>query len=800
MENKNSQRFFKFFWIILLFPFASLFLILFLINVGAFGFMPDFRHLENPQTNLATEVISSDQKLLGKFFRENRTVVEFKEVSPNVLNALVATEDVRFYNHSGIDVRALTRAVYGVITGNRAGGGSTITQQLAKNLFPRDTAHHTKIRRMLNMGITKLKEWSTAVKLERNYTKQEILAMYLNTVDFGSQAFGIKSAARTFFDTSPDSLKIEQAATLVGLLKAPSMFNPARNKERSQGRRNVVLSQIQKYQDRLEELHGYKPMSELYYDSLKNIPIKLKYSVQSHKKGIGRYFREYIRIIMTKKEPERPKKIDIYSPKYRRFIEDSIEWSDNPLYGWCNKNKKPDGSYYDIYSDGLKVYTPINSIMQRYAEEAVEEHMGGYLQPLFYKRTKNWKKAPFSWKLTDKQIQNILYASMRRTERYRTLRNKGKDSTEIRKVFDTPTQMRVFSWKGDRDTIMSPWDSIIYYKYFLNSGMMSLEPQTGYVRAYVGGINYNYFRYDHVSLSKRQVGSTFKPFIYSVAMEDKLSPCHKIPNISITFQMPKGQFPKEYTPRFSKSSLDGKMISLKLGLAKSLNQISAWVMKKYGPLEIVRMAKRIGVKSPMDTVYALCVGAADLKLSEMVAAYDTYANKGVHVDPIYVTRIEDKNGNIISKFSAKKKQALSENTAYRMIELMKGVVDAGTSTKLRYHPYSLRNEIAGKTGTTNDNSDGWFIGMVPNLVTGVWVGGEERTIRFLSGTYGQGSSMALPIWGLYMKKIYENKKLGISDDPFKRPSNYDGISIDCSGYDEKEKDINNYLIPDEDIN
>jgi len=813
INNSKISKYIKILWILFAIPFVSLFTILFLITIGSFGFMPTFEELENPKTNIATEIYSSDQVLIGKFFKENRTIVEFRELSPNVLNALVATEDVRFYEHSGIDMRALARVAKGFLTGRQEGGGSTVTQQLAKNLFPRDTAKYSsKIVKKMNLGVTKFKEWVTAVKLERNYTKQEILAMYLNTVDFGSNAFGIKSAARTFFDTTPDSLSIEQAATLIGVLKAPTRYSPKRNPERSLVRRNTVLGQIQKYQKELNELHGYKIQNKQFYDSLTSTPIKLKYSVQSHTKGIARYFREYLRSMMTKKEPiapekpKKPKKLEkftkeydeykiaynSYLRKYTRYSSDSIKWADDALYGWCKKNKKPDGTTYDLYRDGIKIYTTINSKMQTYAEEAVTEHMGGYLQPLFYKRHKGRKKAPFSYVLTDKQINNIMISSMKRSERYRVLKNK-MNFDSITQIFNTKTSMRVFSWKGDIDTIMTPMDSIKYYKYFLHTGLMSLEPQTGYVRAYVGGINFNHFKFDNVTISKRQVGSTFKPFIYSMAMEDNISPCFKVPNVEVTFDMPEGQTPPTYTPRYSHNKREGEMVPLSYGLSSSLNQISAWIMKKYGPKKIVEMAHRTGIKSHLDEVFSLCVGAAEVHLSEMVGAYDTYANKGVHVEPLYVTRIEDKNGNVISKFKSKQHEALNENTAYRMIQLMRGVVDRGTSIRLRYK-YGFTNEIAGKTGTTNDNSDGWFIGYVPNLVTGVWVGGEERSIRFISSTDGQGASMALPIWALYMQKIYKNKKLGISQEPFKEPERYDGVILDCNEYEMINNDNNeNYL-------
>lgn len=770
-----------------------------LISFEVFGDMPNFKELENPETNLATEIFASDGELLGKFYRENRTVVEFTELSSEVVSALVATEDIRFYKHSGIDARAIARAVFGVVAGNSKGGGSTLTQQLAKNLFPRDTTTYSnKVSYSGNVVIAKLKEWVTATKLEKNYTKQEIIAMYLNTVPFGSNAHGIKAAARTFYSTSPDSLSQEQAAVLVGLLKAPTYYSPKYNPENSKKRRNIVLNQMYKFQDKLNDFHGYKVKEKAYYDSLKQLPIELNYRVQSHRQGVGTYFREFLRGYLNVAKPEKPKNVSEGSSVYQQYLKDSVKWYADPLRGWCNKNNKPDGENYNLYTDGIKIYTTINSDMQKYAEDAVSKHMGEYLQPLFFKTQKGRRKAPYTWRLSQKQIDRILYRSMTGSERYRQLRRAEVDSAKIIEVFNTPVEMSVFSWKGDIDTTMTPMDSIKYYKYFLRAGVMSVEPQTGHVKAYVGGINYEHFRYDHVNQSRRQVGSTIKPIVYSVAMEDGLSPCHKVPNIEVNFEMPPGQKPEVYTPRYSPNKREGEMVSLKYGLALSLNQISAWVMKKYGPLEIVRMANRTGIKSPLDTVYALCVGAAEVKLAEMVTAYDTYANEGVHVEPVYVTRIEDKNGNVISKFTAKRKQALNKNTAYRMIDLMRGVVDIGTSRRLRYE-YGFKNQIAGKTGTTNDNSDGWFIGIVPNLVTGVWVGGEVRSIHFASGAYGQGASMALPIWAYYMQEVYKNKNLGISDDPFKKPANYDNVILDCSEYDETHQDENLFFNSDEEV-
>jgi penicillin-binding protein 1A len=787
MDEQNQQKAIKLFWKIFAIPFILLFVLFVLIATGNFGYMPNFEELENPNTNLASEVISSDQELIGKYYKENRTIVQFDNLPQNLVNALISTEDARYYSHSGIDAKGLFRVLFKTIILNdkSSGGGSTITQQLAKNLFPRDTIRNrSAISKFSRLVLFKLKEWVIAVKLERNYTKDEILAMYFNTVDFGSQAFGIKSAARTFFDKSPDSLNIQEGAVLVGLVKGPSRFSPVRNPKRSLDRRNTVLEQMEKY--------GYLSRKEC--DSLKKLPIRLKYRVQSHNQGIGTYFREYLRITMTSKKPNKKN----YS-NMLKYKEDSVEWADNPLYGWCNKNLKADGKTpFDIYSDGLKIYTTINAKMQQYAEEAVREHMGGELQPEFYKQKKGAKNAPFDWKITEKEIGKIYYLAMIRSERYRVLKASGYDSMEIVKNFKTPLHMQVFSWNGPIDTVMTPLDSIRYYKFFLHAGLMSMEPQTGYVRAYVGDIDFFHFKFDNVMLARRQVGSTIKPFIYAMAMmPGGYSPCYQVPNIPVSFPMPHGQ--PEYTPKFSVlKGYEGKLVSLKMGLAYSLNQVSAWILKRYHPAEVVSLAKKMGVKSEIPEVYSICVGSPEIKLAEMVGAYGTFANKGVYVEPIFVTRIEDKNGNILATFKPKKQEAMSEGTAYRMIALMQGVVEMGTSARLRFK-YLLTNQIAGKTGTTNDNSDGWFIGMVPNLVTGVWVGGEERSIRFPTGLYGQGAAMALPIWALYMQRIYKNPSLGISKGAFEMPEQMDGIEVDCKNFSQGETLIEEYINYEDEI-
>lgn len=742
------------------------------------GFMPTIEDLQNPRSYLASEIISSDEMLLGTYYRENRIAVSYDEISENLIHALIATEDARFYKHSGIDGLSLFRVLFKtVILRQDAGGGSTITQQLAKNLFPRDTTKNRSfLSRKTYLAFTKFREWVTAVKLERNFTKEEIIALYLNTVTFGSETFGIKSASRAFFNSRPDSLSVEQAATLIGLLKAPSYYSPIRNPERSKNRRNVVLSQMLKY--------DY--LTQTQYDDLSSKDIILDLNIQSHKSGLSPYFREYLRTTMQAIEPVR----DDYRKNYDLFREDSTEWKDNPLFGWCNKNMKPDGTPYNLYKDGIKIYTTINSHMQMYAEDAVNEHIGKTLQPKFFKEQKGRKKAPFAWNVTEEQIQQILTTSMRRSERYRVLKNEGFSNSDIRQMFNKSTKMRVFTWENAehiKDTILTPWDSIHYYKYFLNAGFMSMEPQTGYVRAYVGGIDYEHFQYDHVKLAKRQVGSTFKPFLYTLAMMNGLSPCYKVANIPVTIEMPDGQPP--YTPKYSENKHEGEMVTLKYGLANSLNQISAWLIKQYTPAAVVNIARTMGVKSRIDPVASLCVGSAEVTLCEMVAAYSAFGNKGMYVEPIFVTRIEDKNGNIITNFKTHKKQAISEETAALMLYLMQGVVDMGTGIRLRYR-YGFKNEIAGKTGTTNNNSDGWFIGITPQLINGAWVGGEERSIHFATTQSGEGAAVALPMWAMYMAKVYADPTLGITQDPFDHSTPI-SVELNCGKLEQKESEEEN---------
>jgi len=750
------------FWAVILFSVFAVSFYFFLLSAGVMGRMPSFEQLENPNENLATRVYSSDLELMGTYFRENRSRVSYSELSPYLIDALIATEDIRFYKHAGIDFRALPRVFTGMLGGGTKGGGSTITQQLAKMLFPRGENLNK-----LQLAQRKFQEWIIAVRLEKRFTKEEIMEMYLNKFDFLNLAVGIESASRVYFDTTPGALNITQAAMLVGMAKNPSLYNPLKRPEQTLHRRNVVLGQMYKYDYITEE----------EFDSLIQRPLDLKYQKVDHNIGSATYFREFLRQWLTAEKPIVDDYVDM-----RDYVEDSINWAIDASYGWCNKNTKPDGTNYDIYSDGLQIYTTINSRMQKYAEDAVKEHIGGFLQKEFFKDQKNNKKAPFASDVTDAQIEQIMFTSMRRSERWRELKANGCPEDSILMSFETPTLMSVFSWEGDIDTIMKPVDSIRYYKTYLRAGFMSMEPQTGYVRAYVGGLDYRHFKFDQVTKSRRQVGSTIKPFIYCLAMQNGYSPCTKVPNVEVTFRLPKGSPQEFYTPKYSPSKLDGEMITLKTGLAQSLNQISAWVLKQFSPQAAISIAKKMGVNSHIDPYPSICVGAAEVLLSEMVGAYCTFANKGIYTRPIYVTRIEDKNGNVLATFSPIQTEALSEETAYLMIDLMKGVVDEGTGSRIRSR-YEIYGEVAGKTGTTNNQSDGWFIGITPELVNGAWVGGEERSVRFRYITLGQGAAMALPIWGLYMQKVYDDPKLPYSREAkFERPGNI-SVEIDCAEYD-----------------
>lgn len=766
MSNSSNfgKKFQLWFWGLFSFTWVITIGLFVMIGLEMFGPLPSFEELENPKSNLASEVFSEDHEILGYYFQELRSPVDFDELSPNLVGALIATEDIRFYKHSGIDARGLARVlVKTIILQQRgSGGGSTITQQLAKNLFPRDTVYRkSAITRKANLVVTKFKEWITAVKLERNYTKNEILAMYLNKVAFGSQAFGIRSAAKTFFNTTPDSLKIEQAALLVGVVNAPTRYSPIRNPEQSLARRNFVISQMAKY--------GF--ITNQQRDSISAIPIELNYKVQDHNVGLATYFRESLRLLLSKREPD-PRAYYSYS----QYREDSIQWATNPLFGWCNKNLKPDGNPYNLYRDGLKIYTTLNSRMQQYAEDAVVEHFGGFLQNEFDKEQKERKYRLFHDDLTDEQVEAIMLQAMRQTQRYIGLRNGGASMDSIYKNFKAKVPMTIFTWKGDRDTLLSPIDSIKHYKRHLRVGFMAMDPKSGYVKAWVGGPNFRHFKYDQVKQGKRQVGSTIKPFLYTLAMQEGYSPCHKVPNVPQTFEVGDST----WTPKNSGSSAyDGKEVTLKWGLANSVNNISAWLMKRFNPWALVEVARRMGVTSRIDPVPSVFLGTAELSLYEMVGAYGTYANKGVHIEPLIVTRIEDKNGNVLETFHAQRNEAISEQTAYLMLNLMEGVVNQGTAGRLRWR-YSLHGPIAGKTGTSQNHSDGWFMGIVPNLVAGTWVGAEDRSVRFQTIGMGQGANMALPVYAIFLDKVFKDGKLGVNPtDTWDKPLRLLDVNLDC---------------------
>jgi penicillin-binding protein 1A len=763
--NLVKKRFICIFWGSVTGIFLLVIFLFVLIANGKFGYMPTFEYLENPSTNIASEVYSIDGELLTTFYlEENRNPVTYRELPPYLINALIAREDHRFVDHSGIDGTGLIRvAVKTILMGNKGeGGGSTITQQLAKQLFQRDTTRYKwSVLRNVHMATIKFREWVIAVRLEKQYTKQEIITMYFNVVPFGYQAYGIKSAARTFFGQSVDSLKIEDAALLVGMLKAPSAYNPVRHPERAVVRRNGVLSKMEKNNFLSREMA----------DSLKQTPLVLNFQRQDHQSGSATYFREYLRLTMNKKEPVRGN----YTNK-QSFYEDSIQWVDNPLFGWCQKNLKPDKTPYNLYTDGLKIYTTIDSRMQRYAEEAMREHMQDFLQKEFFKEKKGRKKAPFSNSLSEKDIDNIMLSAMRRTERYRKLKENGLSQKEILAKFKEPCEMTVFSWDGQRDTIMSPWDSMYYHKSFLRSSMMAMNPHTGEVKAYVGGIDYKYFQYDGVKLQKRQVGSTFKPFLYTLAMQDKkeLTPCYKVWNVPQSFDTGDST----YTPKSSgRKEFLNRQVTLRWGLATSENNISAWLLKQVSPAAVADMARKMGIVSYIDPVPSIVYGTSDISLAEMVAAFSVYPNKGIYSEPIYVVGIEDKNGNLLQRFNSYKEEAISAHTAYLMVNLLEGVVKGGTAAKLRY-AYKLMNDMGGKTGTTQNHSDAWYIGITPELVAGVWVGGEDRSVHFDSMRLGQGSTAALPVYGLFMQKVYADKSIGLTQGPFERPDGFN-VNLDC---------------------
>ena len=767
MKDTTKKKIIKWFWVLFTTPILLVAALIFC--VWMFADIPSFEELENPQSNLATQVIAEDGEILTTFHIENRSYVSYEELSPNLVHAAVATEDSRFYRHSGIDFESLARVLVKTVLGGSSsqGGGSTITQQLAKTLYPRqDVSSKIPGVSTLKMVWIKLKEWVTAVKLERSYTKDEIMNMYLNQIFFGSNAYGIKAAAQTFFGKSPIDLTVEEAATLVGMVNKPTRYNPALNPDKSLARRNLVISRM--------EQNGFLTKEEA--DSIQQIPITLSYQIQDHNAGIGPYFRDMLRRTMNAKEPKRSS----YT-QYEDYVVDSLLWADDAFYGWLNKNTKSDGTRYDLDRDGLRIYTTINYKMQKYAEEAVAEHLGQDLQKSFDRHLKWNRNKPFASDIDQKTIDQLMKQARRWSDRYRIMKANGASESDIRKSFTEPVRMRLFSWdkKGYIDTVMTPDDSIKYYKGHLRAAFMAIEPHSGFVKAYVGGPNYRYFKYDNVRQGKRQVGSTIKPFLYTLAMQEGMSPCDRVVNVPQTFLV--GD--TTWTPKSTdKDEWIGQTVTLKWGLTKSSNNISAYLMKQYGPEAMVEMMRKMGIGCYLDPVNPLCVGAADISVYEMVAAYNTFPSKGVYASPIFVTRIEDNLGNVLGEFTNRKKEAISDYTAYLMANLMQGVVNSGTGVRLRAK-YGLKGEIAGKTGTTNDQSDGWFIGYTPTLTAGVWVGAEDRQVHFESLSLGGGSNMALPIWGIFMKKVLADGTLGVYEtDQFIAPPGIT-LNLNCDGSD-----------------
>jgi len=724
------------------------------ISNGAIGYMPPIEQLENPINKYASQILSSDGKALGRYMHgsDNRVHVGYSDLSPDLVKALIATEDIRFSQHSGIDAQGLIRAIVkrGILMQKSGGGGSTITQQLAKQLYS------PSANNLLERFFQKPIEWVIAVKLERFYTKEEIINMYLNQFDFLYNAVGIQSAAQVYFDATPKTLKAEEAATLIGMCQNPSYYNPIRQNERTLGRRNVVLRQMEKA----------KFLSKAECDSLVQLPLITHFSRIDHKDGPAPYFREYLRITMTASKPERK---NYASWQAQKFTEDSISWETNPLYGWCNKNKKTNGDYYNIYTDGLKIYTTLDSRMQQYAEESMQDHMGKDIQPAFTNEKRGRSYAPFSSNVSAGQVDTMLVRAMQQTDRYRSMRESGMAQDEIRKEFQKPIEMRVFSWSGPVDTVMSPWDSIRYHKGFMRSAFMAMDAHTGYVKAYVGGINYSQFQYDMVNGGRRQIGSTMKPFFYSLAMIEGISPCEQMLHVQQQLTDENG---RPWVPRNAGARNVGEMVSISWGLQNSSNWVTAYLMKQLSPYTFVRLLESFGFKNHIEPVISVCLGTPDISVGEMVSAYTTFANKGIRVDPLYVTRIEDDYGNVISSFTPQINEVLTEEATYKMIHMLRNVVNGGTAARLRFR-YGLTAEMGGKTGTTQNNSDGWFMGFTPNLVAGCWVGGEDRSIHFDRLQEGQGASMALPIYGLFMQKVYADKTLGYSEEEtFDIPEKY----------------------------
>lgn len=719
-----------------------------MIYHGYIGYMPPVEGLLNPEDRFASRLFTSDGVEMGRFYqsRNNRVYADYSEISPNVINALIATEDERFMQHSGIDIMALSRVLFKTILlrQKNAGGGSTITQQLAKQLYSPESDG------LMDRFIQKPVEWAIAVKLERYYTKEEIIKMYLNQFDFLNNAVGIKTAAHVYFNTTPDSLKIEQAAMLVGMAKNPSLYNPVRadRKDAAVGRRNVVLQQMLK-----ADL-----ITEAECDSLCALPLEVKFTKVDHKDGIAPYFREAVRLMMQAKEPRRD---DYPDWDQQRFVDDSIQWATNPLYGWVEKNPKPDGTKYNIYTDGLRIYTSIDSRMQKYAEEAVIDHLKNTLQPQFDRE--KGSRGPYttnSAELGQLTPRKLIDRAIRQSERYRVLKNAGMSDAEIMEEFDKPVDMTVFSYDGGQvQKTMSPRDSVVYQKMFLRAGFMSMDPLTGQVKAYVGGPNFHFFQYDMAGVGRRQIGSTVKPFLYTYAFEEGFTPCDMFLNAQPSITLPTGEV---WAPRNTGHARIGEMVDLYWALTNSNNWISARLMSELSPSTLARTMHTFGITNHLDPVVSLCLGPCDVSVREMVTAYTAFSNKGLRVDPIYVTKITDNNGNVISEFTPQYTEVMSQEAYFKMVNILQNVINSGTGSRLRRAPYNITAVMGGKTGTTNYNADGWFMGFTPNLVSGVWVGGDERYIHFNRMAQGQGAAMALPIYGLYMKKVYADKSLPYS--------------------------------------
>ena len=718
------------------------------INRGWLGYLPPLEELQNPKNRYASEIMSADMVSLGRYYRyENRIGVQYSDLSPYLINALIATEDVRFYEHTGVDFKSFFRAL---LTLGKAGGGSTITQQLAKQLWS------PRANNMFERAMQKPIEWVIATKLERLYSKDEILLMYFNQFDFLHNAVGIKSASQVYFNTTPDKLKLEQAAMLVGMFKNPALYNPMRRLERTEARRNTVLEQMCKYDYITREV----------CDSVKAIPLQLTYRSVDHKQGTAPYFREYLRQVLTAKEPK-----ESNYPEWNRqqYEIDRRRWDDDPLYGFCNKNRKPDGSYYDLYQDGLRIYTTIDSRMQRYAEEAVSEHMQD-LQKRFFREKKKKSYAPFSRSLTTEEIDGLMTRTMRQTDRYRALKKQGMSQAQIDEVFRTPVEMQIFSYDGLIDTLMSPYDSIRWNKHFLRCGFLSIEAHSGQVKAYVGGPNFSYFQYDMATMGRRQVGSTIKPYLYTLAMDEGMWPCDKTVNDAVTLIDGNGN---PWTPRDDHTKNRGDTVTLQWGLQQSSNWLSAYLMSLFTPEQLVRLMRSFGIQGQLDPVVSICLGPCEVSVEEMVDAYTTFPNKGIRTEPLYVTRIEDNGGNVLATFSPRSHEIISELTSYKMIHMLRAVMDHGTGVRTRFR-YNIKAPMGGKTGTTQNNSDGWFVGFTPSLVSGCWVGGEDRAIHFDTMAEGQGASMAMPVFALYMQKIYNDPMLGYSpDEQFDIPEWFD---------------------------